>query len=298
MKDSSRNILVIGGDSAIGSSFLSAECPDKAWRVNGTTRRGERVQNGLGYFDMRTPDARSVLARQDYCTVIFCAGVTSIAHCEMHPLATREINVSDTVSIASGLLSAGKHVIFLSTNMVFDGTRPLVAPDSPTSPSTEYGRQKAESEKLLLAHDGKCTILRLTKVIGDHHPLFESWLERLAKGDAIHPCLNKCMAPVSMCLVINALHQIVQRRHLGIVQVSALHDISYYEAASYLAKSLGYDACLIEPASCNERENGPLPEFTSLLSNIAEELNMGVPSPYLALDFFVHGAKKFTTKAP
>jgi xanthine dehydrogenase small subunit len=53
--------------------------------------------------------------------------------------------------LARRLLSLGAFVVFTSTNLVFDGEQAHYATCATPHPTSEYGRQKAEAERALLA---------------------------------------------------------------------------------------------------------------------------------------------------
>lgn len=87
------------------------------------------------------------------------------------------MNVSNTVRIAELLAGRGAKTVFLSTNAAFSGNNSYQDEDAVLLPVTEYGRQKVEAEKRLLALGGSAParshviIARLTKVLCAPMPL-------------------------------------------------------------------------------------------------------------------------------
>ena len=56
----------------------------------------------------------------------------------------------------------GAYVIFISTDYVFDGTKPPYKPGDPTCPLNKYGMSKADGEKVVLtANAGKHPVIVL-----------------------------------------------------------------------------------------------------------------------------------------
>src|SRR5690606_26325829 len=102
---------------------------------------------------------------EDVAVAFLCAAVTALRSCEADPAGTARANVEHTARLASMLVGRGAFVVFLSSNLVFDGSEPRRRADAPTCPATEYGRQKAAAEGALLAMGG-VSIVRLTKVVG------------------------------------------------------------------------------------------------------------------------------------
>src|SRR5690606_13067764 len=99
------------------------------------------------------------------CDVAFlCAGVSSMERCRTEPERARRVNVAGTIAVAQRLLDRGAHLVYLSSNQVFDGSKPKRRGDEPTCPRSEYGRQKAHVEQALSGQ--RACIVRLTKVLG------------------------------------------------------------------------------------------------------------------------------------
>src|SRR4029077_13292605 len=80
---------------------------------------------------------------------VFCAAMTNLEQCRRDPAESRRINVVQTLHLARRLAEQNCFVVFISTNLVFDGAKPFRRQDDPTCPRTEYGRQKAEVEAAL-----------------------------------------------------------------------------------------------------------------------------------------------------
>ena len=95
------------------------------------------------------PPAPSGKAPAAVEAAVICAAITRQELCRKEPEATRQINVVRTLDLIRDLVEAETFVVFLSTNLVFDGSRPQRRGDEPLSPKMEYGRQKAEVEEAL-----------------------------------------------------------------------------------------------------------------------------------------------------
>jgi dTDP-4-dehydrorhamnose reductase len=236
--------LIVGADGVIGRE-LAAVLRSIGHEVVATSRRPDApLRLDLGTADSWTPPA---------CDVAYlCAGVTSLKTCEEHPGETRRVNVLGTERVVRALRDRGVFVIFLSTNLVFDGTAAHAPGDGARAPSTEYGRQKAEAETTLLSSGG-CAVVRLTKVVPPGMPLFASWRNALSRRETIHPFGDKWMAPISLGHVVHALVEIGRRRLDGIWQLSADRDISYADAAFRIAARLGASPSLVVPTACRGR---------------------------------------------
>src|SRR5581483_1941068 len=97
-------------------------------------------------------------------------------------------------------VARGIHVLFLSTNQVFDGRVPYVAADAPNSPVSEYGRQKASVETALRARMA----------------LIDGWIADLSAGRAIRAFGDMKLAPTPIDLVCEAIARLLEDRATGI----------------------------------------------------------------------------------
>jgi dTDP-4-dehydrorhamnose reductase len=182
-----------------------------------------------------------------------------------------------TIVLAKRLVEARVFVVFLSTNLVFDGETPFAKPTDPLNPQTEYGRQKAEAEAQFLTWGEQTAIVRFSKVLSPDMPLFLGWIRDLKAGKVIHPFSDMVMAPVSFAFAIKVLLQVTEKRLPGIFHVSANQDVSYALAAQHIARKMSVEMELVQPMSYRESGLTFAPPNTTLDSNRLVELGLRVP---------------------
>lgn len=280
------SILIVGGDSSIGQSLKHA-LEGGGQRVLETTRHTLKVSATKLFLDLSQDERNWTLPPIPAKTAVICAAITSLEKCQTIAESSRLVNVANTVALAKRLLDSGTFVIFLSSNAVFDGETPFAKSSSPVNSQTEYGRQKSETEKKLLALDDRVAIVRLSKVITPNMPLFLGWIRQLRQGKVIHPILNMVMSPVWVGCVVEVLKMLSDKQLSMLVHFSANQDITYYETASYLAIKLGLDQDLISPISSADKGIHAPPKFTTLDCSEMEGLGYDAPTPLEALDRFL-----------
>ncbi len=197
------------------------------------------------------------------------AAVARLAACENDPVGSAHINVTQTTALIERLIAHDVAVVFASSDKVFDGTRPQMPADAPVAPNCEYGRQKAAIEALLRAHmqrGADAAILRLSKVVAPDSALFADWIAALRAHRKVRAFTDLMFAPVPIALVVAAVAALLADRARGIFQLSGPRDISYSEAAHFLARRLGADETLIEDMSARDggQPPGAAAPFTSL----------------------------------
>jgi len=238
-------VLVVGGDGTIGGALVT-RLDQMGLPVVRTTRRCDESWERSIFLDLDEQSAWN-LPEKPFASAVFCAAITSVEACESDPDTTRKVNVDNTVKLAERLLASGTFVVFLSIDMVFDGIRPLVRTDQATNPVTQYGLQKANVEEALLGHSENVAVVRLGKVVGPQASVLTQWVGDLRSGIAIHPFNDLVLAPVSLDCVISLLVHITTSRQGGIFHATGPTDITYADAAYWIADRLGVDDRLVVP---------------------------------------------------
>ena len=273
--------LIVGGDSQIGS-HLSLALKSKGHSVISSTRKVSTTTSNTIYLDLDQPNSWN-FSLSGISTVVLCAGESRIKYCEEYPNKSRKINIDALSAISKKCILAGCHVIFLSTNLVFDGTTANVQADSPTCPKTEYGKQKLEFEGIIRSFSqSQSCILRLSKVISDKWPLLQSWLRDLNKEKTIFPFSDMYLSPITLDFTVEVIIKAIESKTEGILQISATEDISYYDFCCALMKNIGKPERLIRSAtSLRQAELGDIwkPRYTSMAGDrLQQKLNLSQPS--------------------
>jgi dTDP-4-dehydrorhamnose reductase len=247
-------VLIVGGDSLIGralrETYRAAGLPYLATSRHG----GQHPRLDLA----ASPETWE--SADNYSAAFLCAGRTKLADCEANPAETALINVTRTIELARKLYDRGAFVVFLSTNLLFDGSKPFSTVDDAPNPTTTYGRQKAKAEKILRELGDRVAIVRLTKVVHPGMPLLLDWAAALRRGEVIHPYSDMVFSPIPLEYVAGALRSIAAQRKGGIIHLSAETDISYSSLATSLAQHLDVAPDLVQP----QLAPAPTPRFGTL----------------------------------
>jgi dTDP-4-dehydrorhamnose reductase len=277
--------LVVGADGFIGRA-LADHLAGAGEPVLATTRRRDTVSESRIFLDL----AHDV---SDWCppcpvsVAYLCAAVSSLDVCRRERAQSTMVNVHSTVALARTLVTRGAFVIFPSTNLVFDSSSPFHKADDPVSPCTEYGRQKAQAERQLLALGQVIAVVRFTKILGPNMPLFTQWIQTLQNHGVIHPFTDLGLSPISLAFAVQVLHSIAEQRLPGIFQVSGASDITYVQVAHHLAQRLGVSPDLVQPVKPEEaglQLEVIRPYSTLDTTRLRTEFGMQPPPAWLTID--------------
>jgi nucleoside-diphosphate-sugar epimerase len=281
-------LILIGGDSEIGAATARTMGERNIAGVT-TTRRRDLAGAERPFLDLKAPlgDWRPPEGIRSAC---ICVAVARLAGCAADPAGSAYINVTQTLTLIDHLLARDIHVLFLSTNQVFDGNQADVPADAPHSPISEYGRQKAQVEAALIGHRARgapVAILRLAKVVSPHMMLIRDWIGALRQGKPIRAFHDMTMAPVPAALASDVILALMQNRAEGIFQLTGPRDVSYADTGRYLAARLGAPPLLVGETSAldNGQPVGSTPRHTTLdPSAIHEYLALKCPDAWPVID--------------
>lgn len=280
--------LLVGGDSEIGAATARAMA-GRGIEGIATTRRRDRASPGRPFLDITAPLDDWSPPKGTKAACIFVA-IARLAACATDPAGSAHINVTQTLALIDRLLARDIHVMFLSTNQVFDGSRAHLPADAPHSPVSEYGRQKARAEAELMQRmqDGApIAVLRLAKVVSPGMALVRDWIGALKQGKPIRAFRDMTMAPAPTTLVADVILALLQDRPKGIFQFTGPRDVSYAETGRYLAERVHADPRLVEETSALDSGQpvGATPRNTTLDSSaIHERFALKCPDAWPVID--------------
>jgi dTDP-4-dehydrorhamnose reductase len=137
-------------------------------------------------------------------------------------------NVDGSRAVAEA--AGGARLVQLSTDIVFDGRRGPYREDDPTAPINEYGRSKAEAERLVAAAHPEAVIVRTSLLYGGAEP---GQQERLAsEGKTFF--VDEIRSPTVVGDLADALLELVSLDVSGPLHVAGADDVDRYRFALLL----------------------------------------------------------------
>ncbi|GAA5163820.1 SDR family oxidoreductase [Viridibacterium curvum] len=235
--------MLIGGDGLIGRA-LAQTLQKSGVQVATTSRKGSE-----GSIALDLSQSIRLEGLPDCDTLYLCAAISRFAACEQDPALAKRVNVDANIALAEHFLSRGAHVVFLSSNAVFNGQHEAPAEDAPMCPISLYGSLKADAEAALTdiarQYGAGLSIVRMTKVFSAQVPLLSGWLTKLRANQVIDAFSDMTLSPISLAYAIEGLKRCGDRKLGGIAHLSGGTECSYAEFATALARSVGRDTNLV-----------------------------------------------------
>jgi len=209
--------------------------------------------------------------------VIHAAAFTAVDRCETEPDTAFAVNALATRHVAEAARRAGAHLIYLSTDYVFDGTstRPYVEWDRP-NPQSVYGRSKYGGELEVGPGD---TVVRTSWVCGAHGAnMVKTVLRLAAEPGPLRFVDDQRGCPTFTADLAGALVRLGVERRPGVFHLTNEGVTSWCEFAAAVLVAAGADAGRVEPiatADLDPPRPAPRPA-NSALDNAAWRLS-GLP---------------------
>jgi len=152
-------------------------------RLGAALARHLRARHRVVAYDRKAMDLREPARIGDHLhglefeALIHCAAVTSPDYCEQHPGEAAQVNETAPALMACICQERGARMLHLSTNYVYDGSRPgLRTEDDPVRPLGVYARTKLAGELRVREADDRNIIARTAWIFG---PDRESFVDQI-----------------------------------------------------------------------------------------------------------------------
>ena len=222
-------VIVAAGDEAVGIDIDTVDITSR-----------EAVHEALASI---YPDA-----------VINCAAFTAVDACEDNAETAMLVNGTAVRWVTEASDAVGAHLVHISTDYVFDGTKigPYVESDTP-NPQSVYGSTKLAGELEALANGSGVAVVRTSWVCGFYGNNMVKTVHKLAQerdslsfvSDQIgHPTFTSDLAPL--------LHRLAVDRRDGIFHGTNQGAVSWYEFVQEIVRLMGKDPGMVHPITTAE----------------------------------------------
>jgi dTDP-4-dehydrorhamnose reductase len=182
------------------------------------------------------------------------------------------VNALGTRNVTHAARRVGAHLVYVSTDYVFDGTKaePYVESDVP-NPVSVYGRSKFAGEQEAAA-DETATIVRTSWVCGHYGAnMVKTVLRLCAEPGALTFVNDQRGQPTVVGDLVPMLRRLAIERRPGCYHVTNQGAVSWYEFARVVMSAAGEDPERIRPITTDELKpprRAPRPR-NSVLDNAA-----------------------------
>jgi dTDP-4-dehydrorhamnose reductase len=236
---------------------------------------------------------RAAFRRDQPRSIIHCAALSRSPECEANPALARLINVEVTALLAE--LAADRPLVYLSTDLVFDGQLGNYDENAPVNPLGVYAETKAAAEQVVLPNP-RHTIVRLslnggTSPTGDRG--FNEQMRRAWQaGQTLKLFIDEFRSPIPAEATARAIWELLAQDKPGLYHLAGSQRLSRLQIGQLLAARCPHLNSRIEPGSLKEYRGAPRAPDTSLNCAKVQSL-LSFPLPGLTQWLAAHPNESF-----
>ncbi len=248
--DPTMRILITGASGQLGA-YLIAEAravghEPIAWSGRATGERSGVSLRPIDLTDRREVDRALGLAEPDL--IIHAAAISSADAVRLDPAASWRINVDATAHLAAWADEHERGLIFTSTDLVFDGSKPWNREDDPARPLLGYGRSKLNAEGAL-GRSGSGLVARLPLLFGPSRSgrldFFAKAVEAIRGGQPRAFFADEFRTPLDFATAARLLIRLGEVGASGLIHVAGAERVSRFDLMRRAAGALGLDPTLV-----------------------------------------------------
>jgi len=265
-----KKIFVTGASGFLGGHiyFLARE----RWHVlagyyNNPPAQLTEEWTRLDLTDQQKVHDTMVAFRPD--VIIHAAANSNLDSCERDQNMTYAVNVESTRYLNEAAVLLGSRLIFVSSDMVFDGEKGNYRETDPVFPISIYGQSKVMSEDILIGGGVNAVIARAALIYG--RPVtggssFLVWLEnQLKAGSTVSLYDDQFRTPILVNNLAEALLELAENDFTGIIHLGGTNRIDRLTFGRQLCAAAGYNAGLLHAGSMfTSKPIAPRPADVSL----------------------------------
>jgi len=251
------NILITGGSGLLALNWAAT----MREKFNITLGLHDRKVNLKGtksiLLDLDSKEALTkVFDELQPQLVIHAAGLTSVEACEANPVLAKYINVDLSQNLAMVCAKLNIPMVYISTDHLFSGNESLIDEDFPVSPINIYAKTKVEAEAYVQNTFPEALIIRTNFYAWGtsyRHSFSDMVINNLRAGKRVSLFKDIYYTPMLVEPLVDAVHELVQKKAKGIFNVVGDGRISKYVFGLKLAKEFNLDNSLIDEGKITNR---------------------------------------------
>jgi dTDP-4-dehydrorhamnose reductase len=202
-------------------------------------------------LDEGTVEAVLDEARPDW--LIHCAALADLEACEENPDKAQRLNANLPSALAKICKIRGIHMVQISTDAVFDGTKSGVYTEEDEPHATNvYSQTKLDAERAVLAADPNAIVARANFYgwsLGGRRSLAEFFFNNLTNNKSMSGYTDVIFCPMHVTHLSQTLLAMLARGLHGLYHVVGSQAMSKYQFGVELARKFGLNEGEISPKS-------------------------------------------------
>jgi dTDP-4-dehydrorhamnose reductase len=248
-------ILVTGSNGLLGQKLVNQLCNDNSLQVVATARTTPHALPTSARFHQlditNAGQVTQVITQIKPDVVINTAAATNVDWCEQHREACTLANATAVRYLVNACNNSGAHLVQLSTDFVFNGTKELLTEADKPEPVNFYGLSKLQAEEFIQTSSRSWCIVRTVLVYGVAASITRLnivlWVKKsLEEGKPIRVVNDQWRTPTLAEDLATGCCLVSKKKAAGIYHISGKDLLTPYDMATRTADFFGLNKSLIE----------------------------------------------------
>lgn len=254
-------ILVTGSNGLLGQKLTERLQQDKEVNLIATARGKSALKINRGEYHSldisNRENVESILRFTKPEVVINTAAMTQVDDCETQREACWKANVTAVEHLVRCCEALHIHLVHVSTDFIFDGSRGPLDENEVPRPVNFYGESKLAAEKVIQSSSASWAILRTVLVFGITRDMSRSnivlWVKNsLEQKKTIQVVNDQWRTPTLAEDLAEGCYLAAKKKARGIFNISGKDFLSPYDIAVKTAEFFQLDASLIKPTDSSK----------------------------------------------
>ncbi len=286
-------ILITGASGLLGLNLsliaLKSNHEVIGWLNTKALRHAPFPVESVDLLDLDTVEAKIETVAPDL--IIHCAAVANLETAEANPDLADRVNALAASEIARVATKNSIHMVHISTDAVFDGTKGDYNEEDIPSPINIYAKSKLAGEWAVEEVNPDAIIARVNFYgwsLSGERSLAEFFFNHLREGIPIKGFTDAFFCPLYVGHLAEILLEMVERGLSGLYHVVSPEKMSKHDFGVSIARKFGFDESLITPASVQDAglSAARSPKLTLRTDKLQAALGRSMPDQTTALEAF------------
>ncbi|MFZ1946754.1 MAG: SDR family oxidoreductase [bacterium] len=250
-------VLVTGASGSLGwtlSGMLAAKC-----RVSGTYLTRPQLPDGVAGVRLDLAGGASIaelVTSLEPDVIVHAAAITDPDRCERDIGVALAVNFEATGRLASAASRLGSRLVYVSTDLVFDGAKGNYRESDQPRPLSVYGTSKLRGEEVALEACPDALVIRSALIYGLAGPARGTFLGRmldnLAEGRRVQLFTDQRRNPVLVDDLAAGVVMAIRRDLAGLYHLGGSEAASRYQFGKAACEVFECDQALLVPVTMDD----------------------------------------------
>jgi dTDP-4-dehydrorhamnose reductase len=253
-------LMIVGGSGLLGgylTKYMAGEFEVvTTFNSHPFDMKGSR---GL-HMDITDPlKTEKIIMKERPDTIILAAAQRNVDYCERNKDEATRINVQGAKNVALASKKVHSKLIYLSTDLIFNGSKDQYQEEDEPNPINHYGFTKLEGEYEVANNLNDFAIARVSVLyhwnLFDHTFNFVAWVHKgLSDGKQLKLFTDQSRNATYIKNACEALLSIHRKDEKGIFHVVGTNCVNRHQIGLAVAEIFGFDKSLISTTISDESE--------------------------------------------